>query len=142
MNSEQSVLQAGLHTIPIKSRPSPSFLQRIQFCVFLGCFLTALVLDHAVQLVMLPLYIPPFRPVFKRAICHTKEVFAVVLVVLNQFFGPSTIVLTAGQGVSLDEMCIYDAQGRVSRLHLAHHSGEEMTFSWTDPRTDLGHASK
>lgn len=115
------------HMIPIKFRSSPRFAQRLQYLIFLGWFCTWLVLIHAVQLCTLPLAIlPPLRPVFRRLITHTKESFAASLGTLNQFFGPSKLVLTAAQGdsINLDELCVYDQNGQVSSLNLDKHSGE------------------
>ncbi|ORY91669.1 acyltransferase-domain-containing protein [Leucosporidium creatinivorum] len=105
-----------LHKIPIRSRPPPSLLLRTHSLLFTLVFVLSLVLIHLFQLVSLPLAILAPK-VYRNWILHSKESFACLLQGITVVFaGGSEMVLTAGEGVNLDEVCKTDAHGNVVAL--------------------------
>ncbi|KAK4056554.1 hypothetical protein OIO90_002402 [Microbotryomycetes sp. JL221] len=103
-----------LHSVPIKDRPRPTFVQQLGLLWFYGSFLIMILTLHAFQLVIcLPLGLVLPNKYFRRLITFTKDCFGIILVVIVSKFGPSQLVLTAGQGIDLDKVCRVDDNGDV-----------------------------
>ncbi|EPQ30390.1 uncharacterized protein PFL1_01916 [Pseudozyma flocculosa PF-1] len=85
------------YTIPISSRaPQSTLVQTILFAVvFNFCILSA----NLVQILAFPLSLHPnTQPYFVAIIRYTKLAFGRALLVISQFFGPTRLVLSFGDG--------------------------------------------
>lgn len=113
-----------LYTLPISQRPRPSLLLRAHKIAFIVSFGLSLVLIHTFQLLALPLAL--LAPaVYRRWISHSKEAFATLLLASTVVFaGGNEMVLTAGEGIDLDQVCRVDGAGVVQGFSFDQHSGE------------------
>lgn len=85
------------YSIPISSRPpKQTYLQTILFAlVFNGCIIST----HLFQLLSWPLSLhPSTRPTYHSHIAYTKLAFARILLIISQFFGPTQLVISIGDG--------------------------------------------
>ncbi len=85
------------YSIPIESRPPKStYLQTLLFAlVFNGCIVAA----HLFQLLSWPLLLhPATKPLYHSNIAYTKLAFARILLIISQFFGPTQLVISVGDG--------------------------------------------
>lgn len=120
-----------LHTIPIASRPPPSLPLKTHRGVFALSFILSLVVVHLFQLVALPLALLAPR-IYRNWILHSKEAFASLLLAITvSFAGGSEMVLTAGEGVNLDDVCKTDASGNVVALNFEKQTGEFFEDNWS-----------
>lgn len=127
-----------LHTTPIASRPPPSLLLKTHRALFSLVFVLSLVVIHLFQLVSLPLALLAPR-IYRNWILHSKEAFASLLLAITVVFaGGSEMVLTAGEGINLEEVCKTDASGNVVALEFEKQTGElALAKSWrTGARAD------
>ncbi|KAN0064778.1 hypothetical protein ACQY0O_001835 [Thecaphora frezii] len=114
------------YTIPIASRaPTSNLLQSILFVLFFNfCILS----DNLLQLLVLPLSLhPATRPYFDSIIRYTKVAFGRSLLAISQFFGPTRLVLSFGDGQSgyLDPETFVTRNpinGKVERVDLPRRS--------------------
>jgi hypothetical protein len=112
-----------LHTIPIASRPPPSLLLKTHRILFALVFCLSLVLIHLFQLVALPLALLAPR-IYRNWILHSKEAFATLLLAITVVCCGSEMVLTAGEGINLEEVCKTDASGNVVALEFEKQTGD------------------
>lgn len=92
-----STAHAPPYSIPISSRPpKQTYLQSVLFAlVFNGCIIFA----HLFQLLSWPLSLfAATRPTYHSLIAYTKLAFARILLIISQFFGPTQLVISIGDG--------------------------------------------
>ncbi|KIS65970.1 uncharacterized protein UMAG_06059 [Mycosarcoma maydis] len=85
------------YTIPISSRPpKQTYLQTTLFAlVFNICIISV----HLFQLLSWPLSLhPATKPIYHSHIAYTKLAFARILLIISQFFGPSQLIISIGDG--------------------------------------------
>ncbi|SNX87810.1 related to CST26 - protein required for incorporation of stearic acid into phosphatidylinositol [Melanopsichium pennsylvanicum] len=85
------------YLIPISSRPpKQSYVQTLLFgLIFNFCIVS----DHLFQLLSWPLSLhPSTAPIYRSNIAYSKLAFARALLVISQFFGPTQLVISIGDG--------------------------------------------
>ncbi|CBQ71335.1 conserved hypothetical protein [Sporisorium reilianum SRZ2] len=85
------------YAVPISSRPpKQTYLQSIAFAlVFNFCIISA----HLFQLLSWPLSLfPATRPIYHDHIAYSKLAFSRLLLLISQFFGPTQLVISIGDG--------------------------------------------
>ncbi|KAG0140539.1 hypothetical protein CROQUDRAFT_665047 [Cronartium quercuum f. sp. fusiforme G11] len=115
--------QSSIVSIPIQHRPNSS-KSALQLLTFNISFFISLLILHSTQLIFFPLifFKSAFDGFFWKINTLAKQVFAIVLVVITQVFGPSTFVITVDEGVDLSRMVRRDQNGRVLSLNLPKRS--------------------
>lgn len=85
------------YAIPIDSRPPASTtIRTILFALF---FNLCIISDHLFQLLSWPLSLhPSTRPLYRSCIAYTKLAFARTLLTVSQYFGPTQLVVSVGDG--------------------------------------------
>ncbi|KAG9102727.1 hypothetical protein FRC06_001300 [Ceratobasidium sp. 370] len=104
-----------LHTIPITDRPSqrPTLRGILFIVVFnIGCFLV-----NGSQLLLVPLALVAPK-LYRAAIRKTKANFGLLLVLMCQWFAPSSLVVTCEGGNGIEDVVVRDETGRVTELRL------------------------
>lgn len=62
---------------------------------------------------------PATKPAYTRLLLYTKDAFVRLLILLSVLFGPTKLVITAGEGVDLDHIAVKDPlTGNVNALNL------------------------
>lgn len=119
-----SISKTPIYGIPVCDRP-PSTKSLARLLAFNALFFASLLILHSTQLVFFPLIFlkPAFDGVFWKINSFAKQVFAIVLVLLAQLFGPSTFVITVDDSLDLRQMVRRDRDGRVFSLDLPKRSG-------------------
>lgn len=86
-----------LYSIPITSRPpSSTYIQTILLAIIFNFCIISI---HLFQLLSWPLSLhPTTRPIFHSSIAYTKLAFARALLLISQFFGPTLLVISIGDG--------------------------------------------
>ncbi|PWY97924.1 acyltransferase-domain-containing protein [Testicularia cyperi] len=85
------------HSIPISSRPPKS--TRVQTVLFALVFNFCIVSTNFFQILSWPLSLHPATlPLYTSIIGYTKLAFARALLVISQFFGPTQLVISIGDG--------------------------------------------
>lgn len=110
------------YAVPIDSRPPAStWVQTLLFAlVFNGCIFSA----HLLQLLVWPLALhPATKPTYSSVIAYTKLAFARILLIISQFFGPTQLILSFGDGkgglLDPEQFVVRDKQsGRIERVEL------------------------
>ncbi|SPO30456.1 related to CST26 - protein required for incorporation of stearic acid into phosphatidylinositol [Ustilago trichophora] len=85
------------YAVPISSRPPKStYVQTILFAlIFNFCIIS----DHLFQLLSWPLCLhPATKPIYHSNIAYSKLAFSRALLVISQFFGPTQLVISIGDG--------------------------------------------
>ncbi|QRV83363.1 acyltransferase [Ceratobasidium sp. AG-Ba] len=104
-----------LHTIPILDRPSkrPTLLG-IGFVIIFnaGCILV-----NASQILIWPLALIAPK-LYRAAIRKTKANFGLLLVLMCQWFAPTSLVITCEGGNGIEDVVVRDETGRVTELRL------------------------
>ena len=112
---------------PIRSRPKPSNAASalVLNLSFQLVFALSMILIHALQLLVSPLYlIPQTRNLFRRIITFTKRQYALLLVFITQAFAPTKLVITVDKGSSpRDLVDVDDVDTVIRKLRLPQRSG-------------------
>ncbi|EGO00364.1 hypothetical protein SERLA73DRAFT_180941 [Serpula lacrymans var. lacrymans S7.3] len=122
-----AVLQT--HELPISKRSPRTWPQILNAALFLIVFISGCVMVNGFQFVfLLPLRLFPFpwsRTLYDEGIRYTKEAFATLMILMNQWFAPTRLSVTfetQGQGRFTEEeverIVKRDAAGKVVSLRL------------------------
>lgn len=111
------------HSIPLLQRLPRTSLQKIKTYALVLFFFLCLLPIHLVQLFYYPMsYVPGgIRECYWWGIEATKESFGRLLLLIS---APTTLVITAGEGVDLDKVCRKDKETGKWMLKLEDRSGE------------------
>ncbi|KAG8679077.1 hypothetical protein FRC08_017240, partial [Ceratobasidium sp. 394] len=104
-----------LHAIPITDRPSqrPTLRGILFIIVFnIGCFLV-----NGSQLLLVPLALVAPK-LYRAAIRKTKANFGLLLVLMCQWFAPTSLMVTCEGGNGIEDVVVRDESGRVTELRL------------------------
>ncbi|SPO31586.1 related to CST26 - protein required for incorporation of stearic acid into phosphatidylinositol [Ustilago trichophora] len=92
-----STAAAPPYAIPISSRPPKSTY--VQTALFALIFNFCIISDHLFQLLSWPLSLhPATKPIYHSNIAYSKLAFSRALLVISQFFGPTQLVISIGDG--------------------------------------------
>jgi hypothetical protein len=111
------------HSIPLLQRLPRTSLQKLKTYSLVLFFFACLFPIHLAQLFFYPMsYVPGgIRECYWWGIEATKESFARMLLLIS---APTTLVITAGEGVDLDKVCYKDKESGKWMLKLEDRSGE------------------
>ncbi|CDZ96751.1 Lysophosphatidic acid acyltransferase LPAAT and related acyltransferases [Phaffia rhodozyma] len=101
-----STARSQLWTVPIKDRPK-SHGSWFSYIVFPIVFNIGILSINTTQLLCWPLAIlPPTRPLYYKILRSTKSSWCSLILLISILFGPTSLVLTAGEGIDLDDIVV------------------------------------
>lgn len=134
-----------LHAIPITDRPAQR--TRIQGLLFIVLFNIGCIFVNATQLLVFPLALVAPK-LFRAVVRKTKANFGLLLVLMCQWFSPTSLVITCEGGNGIEDVVVRDESGRVTELKLPpqvvmmpnHQIYADWWYIWTLAYSMRAHA--
>ncbi|EUC63798.1 acyltransferase [Rhizoctonia solani AG-3 Rhs1AP] len=104
-----------LHTIPITDRPPQSL--SLGGLGFIFAFNIGCVCDNVSQLLLVPLALVAPQ-LYRTLIRKTKASFGLLLVLMCQWFAPTSLIITCEGRNGIEDLVVRDENGRVTELKL------------------------